>query len=264
MDVRQLRYFVEVAANANFNRAAERLHIAQPALSRQIHKLEDELGVALFQRVGRGIALTRAGILLAEHANFILKQVERTRDAVVAEATEPRGTAALGAPPSVGSSVFGPLAEKYAARFPGVTLRLVEGMTYNLLEWLQTGQIDLAIVTLPDGTAEGLDKNLALTRIVTEDMILFGAPSNDSLPPVTVLQDLPKLPLILTSPPNMARLIMENTASSAGVHLNVRFEVESSPGHEGLGYTFDGIRCGAAHRASPRDQTIHDVADRWT
>jgi hypothetical protein len=63
--------------------------------------------------------------------------------------------------------------------------------------------------------------------MAAEDMIVFGAPSNDSLPPVTVLRDLSKLPLILTSPPDMARLIMENAASGGNIHLNVRFEVES-------------------------------------
>jgi LysR family nitrogen assimilation transcriptional regulator len=227
MDVRQLRYFAEVAANANFNRAAERLHVAQPALSRQIHKLQDELGVALFRRVGRGIALTRPGALLAEHANFILKQLERARDAVVAEATEPRGTAALGAPPSVGYSVFASIAERYAAKYPGVTLRLVEGMTHNLLQWLRTGQIDLAIITLPDANPASLDKDLALTRTIVEDLLVFGPPEIDRLPPLTSLKDLTQLPLILTSRPNMARLIMENAASRQNIHLDVRLEVES-------------------------------------
>jgi LysR family transcriptional regulator, nitrogen assimilation regulatory protein len=228
VDFRQLRYFAEIATNANFNRAAERLRIAQPALSRQMRKLEEELGIALFTRVGRGVALTRAGEVLAEHSRFLLKQLERTREAVVAEATVPQGSASLGAPPSIGYALFGPIAEQYTNLFPRVTLRLVEGMTHNLVEMLRAGQIDLAIVTLPEPrNPAGLDKDLAVARTFSEDMMLFGPGSDSRLKPQSSMSELSRLPLILTSRPNMARLVMENAARTEGVGMNVRLEVES-------------------------------------
>jgi LysR family nitrogen assimilation transcriptional regulator len=100
-------------------------------------------------------------------------------------------------------------------------------MTHNLLQWLRTGQIDLAIVTLPDANPASLDKDLALTRTIVEELLVFGPPEIDSLPPLTSLKDLTQFPLILTSRPNMARLIMENAASRQNIHLDVRLEVES-------------------------------------
>jgi LysR family nitrogen assimilation transcriptional regulator len=228
MDLRQLRYFSEVAAHTNFNEAARRLRVAQPALSRQVRKLEDELGVDLFVRVGRGVVLTHAGKLLVQHAHFLLAQAERSRDAVIAEATEPFGFAALGAPPSVGYPIFAPLAERYIAQFPKVTLRLAEGMTHSLLEWLRTGHIDIGIVTLPEpSSSNGLDKHLTITRRIVEDMLVFGPKRDRKLTRECDISVLAELPLIVTSRPNMARLIVEQATSAAKVRMNVKLEVES-------------------------------------
>lgn len=228
MDFRQLRYFLEVAAHQNFSRAAEKLHVAQPAVSRHIHRLEQELGVELFSRVGRGVVLTKAGMLMSEQAASILRQVERARDAVAAEGLVPQGTVSIGAPPSVGYVLFPMLIEAYQALYPDVTVRLVEGMTRNLIECLQADSIDIALVsTAAAASANENDRDLVYNAIAREDMYLFGASDGPRLPREVSVTTLSGLPLILTGKPNAAREVLERAASSAGVTLKVAVEIES-------------------------------------
>ncbi|WP_141723342.1 LysR family transcriptional regulator, partial [Burkholderia sp. A2] len=96
MDIRELRSFIHVARAGSFSRAAAELYIAQPALSRQIAKLEEEIGVSLFTRYGRGVRLTAAGSRLLEHAEMITRMVSETADQVRASADADREIAALG------------------------------------------------------------------------------------------------------------------------------------------------------------------------
>jgi LysR family nitrogen assimilation transcriptional regulator len=228
MDFRQLRYFLEVAAHQNFSRAAEKLHVAQPAVSRHIHRLEQELGVELFSRVGRGVVLTKAGKLLSEQAASILRQVERARDAVAAEGRVPQGTVSIGAPPSVGYVLFPMLIEAYQALYPDVTVRLVDGMTRNLIESLRADSIDIALIsTVATASANENDRDLVYNAIAREDMYLFGAYGGPQLPREVSVTTLAGLPLILTGKPNAARQVLEHAASSAGVTLKVAVEIES-------------------------------------
>jgi DNA-binding transcriptional LysR family regulator len=101
MELRQLAYFVAVAQKLNFSRAAEDLPVSQPGLSQQIRVLENELGVQLFDRAGKRVALTRAGEVLLPHAYHILAEVETARNQVRDLSQLNRGTASLGAPPTV-------------------------------------------------------------------------------------------------------------------------------------------------------------------
>lgn len=227
MDFRQLRYFLEVAAHQNFSRAAEKLHVAQPAVSRHIHRLEQELGVELFSRVGRGVVLTKAGMLMSEQAASILRQVERARDAVAAEGLVPQGTVSIGAPPSVGYVLFPMLIEAYQARYPNVTVRLVEGMTRNLIECLQADSIDIALVSTAAASSNENDRDLVYNAIAREDMYLFGARGGPCLPREISVTTLSGLPLILTGKPNAAREVLEHAAGNAGVKLKVAVEIES-------------------------------------
>ena len=182
MELRQLRYFLEAASCANFSRAAKRLRVAQPALGRQVQKLEDEIGASLFLRVGRGVVLTEAGVLLAKHAAFILKQVDHARESVAAEGTVPRGTVSIGAPPSVAHYFFPPLIKAYRDAYPNVTIRLLEGMTYNLISWLKEDLVDLAIVSQTAGTEFSLDQELVHTAVAVEGMYVFGGRGGKRLP----------------------------------------------------------------------------------
>src|SRR5436190_16083556 len=106
MELRHLRYFEAVARLSHVTRAAAELHVAQPALSKQLRDLEDELGVALFDRVGRRVQLTEAGAALLSHARLILTQVEAARAAMAERIDLHRGLATIGAPPTVGTHLL--------------------------------------------------------------------------------------------------------------------------------------------------------------
>ena len=115
MDLKQLRTFMHVADLGSLSRAAERLHLSQPALSRQIKLLEEEVGEALLKRTGRGVEITEAGQVLAGRASRILSEMERLHADMADYKGRIRGQVVLGLPPSAGLFVGGPLVERYRA-----------------------------------------------------------------------------------------------------------------------------------------------------
>lgn len=254
VDLRQLRYFIEVAAHQNFTRAAEKLRVAQPAVSRHVHHLEQELGVDLFSRVGRGVVLTKAGMLLSQQAASILRQVERARDAVVAEALVPQGTVSIGAPPSVAYVLFPILIEAYQALYPDVMVRLVEGMTRSLIECLHADSIDIALVSRAvSASAHENDRELVYNAIASEDMYLFGARGGPRLPPEVNVTMLSGLPLILTGKSNAAREVLEQAATTANVNLRVAVEIES------LTLMKELVRTGKGYAVAPYSALYGDL-----
>lgn len=146
MDIRNLRYFVEIVEQGSMKRAAESLYVAQPALSQQIKKLEEELGVKLLLRSVRGVVPTPAGEQLLAHARRILEQMNDARQAVQAGPLEPHGSVVLGLPSSISSVLAVPLILRMQSVLPKVTLRVVEGTSGFVLDWLRGGQIDLCVL----------------------------------------------------------------------------------------------------------------------
>lgn len=146
IELRHLTYFVTVAQKLNFSRAAEALHVAQPAISQQIRALEDELGVRLFDRMGKRIALTRAGEVLLPQAYQILAAVERAANEVRAMGELVRGSSSLGAPPTISTHVLPARLTQFKKLYPGLEVSLREAGTESLLDLVQAGQLDLAIV----------------------------------------------------------------------------------------------------------------------
>ena len=146
MDLRQLTTFMQVAELGSLSKASDRLRIVQPALSRQIRLLEEELKVTLFTRHGRGMVLTHAGELLRVRAGSILRQIEETRADLSLEAGTVRGQVILGVPPTVGDVLATRLVERFLHRFPEVRLRVVTAFSGYLLEWLHSGEIDMAVI----------------------------------------------------------------------------------------------------------------------
>ncbi len=146
MELRQLTYFVAVAQKLNFSRAAEELSVTQPGVSQQIRALENELGVQLFDRVGRRVALTRAGEVLLPHAYRLLAAVETARADVRELSQLTRGTASLGAPPTVSTHFLPSRLTRFRRRYPGLEVTLREAGTESLLRLIEASQLDLAIV----------------------------------------------------------------------------------------------------------------------
>jgi DNA-binding transcriptional LysR family regulator len=159
MELRHLRYFVAVAEELHFRRAAERLHVAQPAVSEQVRKLEEELGVRLLNRTQRSVSLTEAGSAMLEEARQVLLQAERAmaaaRDTRDSAATRLRvGYLADSLPPAVPRALT-----ELQRTMPNVQVSLETGAARNLIEEVRAGHIDAALVSLPAPTA-GLQRTL--------------------------------------------------------------------------------------------------------
>jgi DNA-binding transcriptional LysR family regulator len=149
MELRHLKYFVAVAEELHFRRAAERLHIAQPAVSEQIRKLEGELGVALFARNQRNVALTDAGAAMLDEARRVLIQAEIAQRAAREAHQRSVGHLRIGNLPDALPTELPQLLRRFAAAAPRVRVTFVTGAARSLLEDVRAGRLDLAVTCLP-------------------------------------------------------------------------------------------------------------------
>lgn len=173
MELRQLRYFVAVARESHFTRAAERLGIAQPPLSQQIQALERELGVALFDRSNRHVALTAAGVTLLTRVEPLLAALEETQRAVQTVADEERGQVTVAALPTAAGVLFPPALIRFRARYPHIALRVAEGGSTTVARFVRAGEADFGVLRLPIA-APALAIEPLLPR--EEDYVLVVAP----------------------------------------------------------------------------------------
>ena len=149
MEFHQLRYVCAIAETGSFSRAAERCQIAQPSLSQQVLKLEEDLGARLFDRLGRSIRLTEAGRAFMPYARSILEQMEAARSSVVDKNADVRGNVAVGVIPTVAPYLMPRYTAAFSKKYPDAKLRIVEKTTPTLVEGLRDLSIDLAILALP-------------------------------------------------------------------------------------------------------------------
>jgi LysR family nitrogen assimilation transcriptional regulator len=236
-----LRSFVHIARVGSFSRAAAELYVAQPALSRQISKLESELGTPVFLRHARGVRLTSAGAQLLERAEMIINFVVQTAEHVRAASDRLSGHIALGLPPAVGVWVSAPIAEAFRDRWPAVGLHMREGLSSSLQEWLLDRRVDLAIV-YNQPPLEAFD----VMPLCSEAMVVVGPPDDTVLErrggePLRI-RDLADLPLIAPGFPHANRRVLEQSAVQHGVHLRIVLEVDSvtltkALVRRGLGYS---------------------------
>jgi LysR family hydrogen peroxide-inducible transcriptional activator len=154
MEAKQLRYFLAVARAGSFVKAAEAEGVAQPSLSQMIKKLEIDLGVPLFDRLGRTVRLTAHGEALVPHAEAVLREIEQCRRAVEAGLSPEHGRVTLGIIPTLLPGAGAPALREFCDRYPGIHLEIVEMITERLVEKLRLGEIDLAMIVLPLKHAE--------------------------------------------------------------------------------------------------------------
>ncbi|RJF92707.1 LysR family transcriptional regulator [Noviherbaspirillum saxi] len=224
MDLRQLRYFIVLANQQHFGRAANVLHVAQPALTRQIQLLEEELGVQLFVRHARGATPTEEALFLLERASFLLRYAEQLKQDMMARQRDPRGPVAVGLSPGLALLLAVPLTRAVHRRMPDVRLRIVEGLAQSLQGMLLQGTVDLAVLNYP---AQGT--NLVTFPLLTEDICLIGRPDDKRMhAPKAKLKQFGGLPLVMTGVAKSGvRLELEVGAARAGVELNQMVEVET-------------------------------------
>lgn len=228
MDLRQLEAFVRVAELGSFSKAALVLRIAQPALSRQVRRLEVELEETLLERTGRGVRLTEPGRRFLDHAAGILQSVADARGAVGASRHAPTGRVTVGMPPSIGRRLVPGLVEAFARRWPQARLTIVEAMSAHLGEWIATGRIDLALVHNPEP-----HEAIEVVPVLEEALCLVSprAASGRARPPgrSVPMAALPGLSLVLPDRSHAIRRLLEAQAALAGLRLQVAWEVASIP-----------------------------------
>jgi LysR family transcriptional regulator, nitrogen assimilation regulatory protein len=218
MDLRQLKYFVQIAETGNFSRAAEILRIAQPSLSQQIKSLEEELGVPLFVRHARGVTVTGQGQQLYEHARRILQEIDDAKSIVRSQTSDPTGRVSIGLPTSACRGLSLRLFQAMAERLPNVTLHIVEAMTGYLDEFIQAGRLDVAL--LYDHKAF---EHVAWTEMITEDLMLFvRAQSPLARRRSVTFRKVFGFPVVLPGRPNVLRTVIEQLAARHEIALNVR------------------------------------------
>jgi LysR family hydrogen peroxide-inducible transcriptional activator len=222
MEVHQLRYVCAVADTGNFSRAAERCQIAQPSLSQQVLKLEEELGTKLFDRLGRSIRLTEAGHAFIPRARAILEQMEAARSSAADQNTDLRGSVAVGVIPTVAPYLMPIYTAGFAKKYPDAKLRIVEETTSVLVEGLRDLSIDVAILALPLR-----HKDLELFPIRTEP--LFAALSTDhprASAKLLALKDLRGESFVMLRGGHCFRDLSINTCTRARITPNIVFESE--------------------------------------
>jgi LysR family nitrogen assimilation transcriptional regulator len=227
MTIRQLHYFLRIIELKSFSKAAAFLHVAQPALGLQIRKLEDELGVKLLNRHSRGITPTEAGLLLREHANIILRQIERAKLSLTDLAGPPRGKIAVGVTPTLNLILAAQLVERCIRDYPDISLSIVGGMSEDLMKWVESDRLDLAFSYNPSAV-----QGLVCEPLLVEDLCLISQGNGSPLEPgsrsdTASFDEVARFPLILPSMASGLRSLVEEAANGRGVKINILLEIDS-------------------------------------
>ncbi|MFI7540060.1 LysR family transcriptional regulator [Actinoplanes sp. NPDC049599] len=221
MDLRQLEYFVAVAEEANFTRAADRVHITQSGVSAQIRQFERELGADLFDRSARRVRLTPAGAAALPHARMALAAARAIRTACDEVTGLVRGKLRIG---MVTGCTVTPLFEALAAlhrRYPRVEISLAEENSETLIENVRSGDADVALAALAGGVPDGLE---SLT-IMSEGLVAAVPPEHDLARQETVpLRRLAAYPLICLPPGTGIRAVLDQACAAGGVRPTVALQ----------------------------------------
>jgi LysR family nitrogen assimilation transcriptional regulator len=218
LDFRALNYFAKIAELGSITRAAQHLNVAQPALSRHVRQLEDELGTQLLIRESRGIHLTDQGRELFEHAKTILRDVQRAKDQVRGSAGSPGGTTSLGLVPTICTQVAPNLVSTLRSDYPRIDLTISEANSQPLMDWLDEGRLDLAVLTEPAPT-----RRMIIEELVSEEMMFVAARGSRKKGPIS-LDELATTPLIMSKG---IRTIIDNLLGHKGPLVTVMLELNS-------------------------------------
>jgi LysR family nitrogen assimilation transcriptional regulator len=231
LETRALRYFQTVAEFGSYSRGSEFLRISQPAVSRQIRKLEEELGHALFRRHGHGVSLTDAGRILLERSQVALRQLEQTKAEIQGgSSTSLSGVISFAVPPAAGYFLAPALVARFGAEFPNVFLKVVGGFSGYIHEWLVRGQVDLACVhdPLPQ-------RGFEVVPLIREQVYLVGKTGGAVFRRGSIgVGDLADLPLVLPSRPNASRRMLDSWVAQKGISLTIKLEVDDHSVIRGL------------------------------
>ena len=226
MELRHLRYFLAVAETLHFTKAASMMHVSQPALSAQVKQLEQEVGVPLFDRVGRTVQLTRAGAIFREHARRALREMESAQTAIAEEEGLHRGALAVGALQTVNAYLIPEVVARFAKLYPFVSLKLEELSGQAIESGVLDGQLDVGVGFSPP-TSDKLEAQL----LFEEDMVLI-VPRSHRLAAHKHLRlsALADEPLVLLSTMFCARRLVDDGFRSIRAKPRIAVEMNSIEG----------------------------------
>lgn len=226
VDLRQLEYFLAVAEERHFTRAARRVHIVQSGLSASVHALERELGAPLFVRTTRHVELTEEGRALVDEARAVLAAAERARDAVAQVRGVLRGRLSVGAIQQLPVIDLPRALGRFSERHPDVELRVRQAATNGLVEDVRSGRIDVAFVAHPAHRLRGL----AHVRLAAEPLLLACAPGHPLADhPSVRLAALADETFIEFQPDWGVRIMMDEAFAALGIDRRIACEVNDSP-----------------------------------
>ncbi|TNB49409.1 LysR family transcriptional regulator [Martelella lutilitoris] len=229
MEMKQLEYFCAVARAGSFSRASSELMVVQPALSRQVGRLESELSTKLFYRNGRGVALTDAGKRFLAVADSVLGELENIRAELAEDRDAPSGTVTVGMPPSVSAMIATSLLLSIRRQFPDIKLHIIDGLSGHICEWMTAGKIDIGIVH-----ESRQSSGLLLEPLMSEPLYLVGRPSATDIladPQGAIgtvsFDTVANLPLILQGDSHGLRRLIDRTAREMNVALDIEIEIDA-------------------------------------
>lgn len=250
MNLRQLRYFVRVVEVKNLTRAAEVLHVAQPALSQQMAQLEERLGVPLLVRGPKGVTPTAEGLLLYRHAQTILRQVDSTRSLLSRAADHITGTVSIGLASSTARILALPLMQRIKTELPGIVLEIVDVPSADLTKLVLQGRIDFSL------SPDQLPLNgLTHENLLQEELLLLTPPSWKLRRGRQRIADIAEMPLMLPSLPNTLRARVDHAFLAAGHTVNLYAEASTSA------ILIPAVRMGAAATILPYSAAHPEIAD---
>jgi LysR family transcriptional activator of glutamate synthase operon len=231
MELRQLQYFVKVARKEHFTKAAEELHVAQSAVSRQIHQLEEELGISLFVHVGRNVHLTRAGKLFLSRVETILTDLEKSV-AEVRELLDPElGEVRLGFPHSLGVNLVPSVVAQFRKEHPKVKFKFKQGKFNSLINDVMNNEVDLALISPFPEKHDQVTGEL----LITEELFAILPPNHILSEYQTLrLEQLKEETFVVFSEGYSLRPIVMDACMKAGFKPIIGFEGEETDTIRGL------------------------------
>lgn len=223
MDFKQLRAFLTVAETGNVTRAAELLCIVQPAVSRQLRLLEEDIGMELFERERHGMVLTDAGKALQIYARRAMLELDRARAEINGSVAGIGGLVTIGLLPSTCDLISSDLVRSVASSYPGIRMRVAMGYAGTLQQWLESGEIDAALLY-------GVERmpNIHTTPLLEEKLWVVGDASaklrkNRPVP----LSSLVGKPMVLPSGPHGIRTLVDHACAVSNVELTITVETNA-------------------------------------
>ena len=260
MELRQLQYLSTIARTGGFRRAADELDVSQATLSEQIKFLEHELGVRLFDRGTRALALTEAGKVLLERAERILKEVKTAHDEMLEFAHLDRGQLIVGTMTGNGPYWLPSFLAAFMRRYPNLDVTLVERVSGMLLKMLGSREIHVAVVLVP---AEGelVPADVSVRKIYTRRLVVVVSQGHRlARRPSVSLEEVAAERLILTSPDEAPRMVVDRAFRTLGLEPQVGFEADDPATLIGLAAEGVAVGITGEHVARRAAETVAVLA----